>query len=262
MNRNKGHAGWLVIFSTELRKLWLGWLGLALVLGFSIILSLFTILLSIDPEINVLSQRSMVELSLQATILIGIIAVVLLGADSVSGERDQRSLESLMLTPIPRAHIAVGKLTAILTIWFGMIPIAIPYLVLFAKGTDLVLEALLLLIVTGTLLVILCASISVLISSLVRTNIVSFIITFVVILLLAAPTQLPASVQKLSSAYWFIVSNPITAIVMYQGGIIGGEPWVSGLSLLISPVALILLMAAFGPKLLNTRLPLEGGVRR
>lgn len=262
MNRNENQSGWFVIFVTELQRLWLGWRGLVLLFGFSVILSLFTVLLSIDPEINVLSQRSMIELSLQATVFIGITAVVLLGADSVSGERDQRSLESLMLTPIPRSHIAIGKLLAILTIWVGMVPIATPYIVLFAKGTDLVLEALLLLIVTGSLLVILCASISVLVSSLVQTNLVSFVVTYMVILLLATPTQLPVSVQKLPSVNWFIVSNPISAIAMFQGDVIGGDPWIEGLELIVSPVLLLLLLAVFGPKFLNSRISLQGGLRQ
>ena len=141
MNRNERQSGYFVIFSTELQRLWLGWRGPLLFLVFSIFLSIFTVLLSVDPEINVLSQRIMIELGLQATILVGITTVVLLGANSISGERDQQSLESLMLTPIPRAHIAIGKLLAIFTIWLGMIPIAIPYIMLFAKGSDLVIVA-------------------------------------------------------------------------------------------------------------------------
>jgi ABC-2 type transport system permease protein len=259
VNQDELQDGWFIIFSTEFHRIWLGWRGLALLLGFSIILSLFTVLLSLDPEINVLSQRTMVELSLQATILTGIIAVVLLGADSVSGERDQRSMESLMLTPIPRSHIATGKLMAILTLWVGMVPIAIPYLVLFAKGTDLILEALLLLIATGSLIVTICASISVLVSSLVRSNLVSFIIIFVVILLLAAPTQLPGSIQKLPSVYWFVLSNPVTAISLYQGKVLGGEPWIDNLVLLISPIFVLLLFTHFGPRFLNSWISLEGG---
>ena len=79
--------------------------------------------------------------------------------------------------------------------------------------------------------------------------------------MLAAPTQLPGSIQKLPSVNWFIVSNPTTAISMYQADILGGDSWVNGLGLLISPIVLITLMAVFGPKFLDSRLSLQGGVR-
>ena len=72
-------------------------------------LSVFTLLLSLDPEINVLSQRGLINLTLQTSVLLGIVAAVLLGANSFSGERDQRSLESLLLTPVSRGQIAIAS---------------------------------------------------------------------------------------------------------------------------------------------------------
>ena len=196
MNNNETRQpGWQVVMTTELRRLWLGWRGPLLLFAFALFLSIYMVLLAFDPEINVLSQRKMINLTIQATVLVGIVVVLLLGADSFSGERDQRSLENLLLTPVPRRQLVIGKLLAILSLWLGMVPLAIPYVTLVAKGTDVGLASVMALIVPGTLLVALSAGIGVFVSSLSPTNLVSFAVSFMVMLLLTAPTQLPGSVQ-------------------------------------------------------------------
>jgi ABC-2 type transport system permease protein len=248
-----------VILSTEIRRQWLGWQGPLLLLAFSLILSIYTVLLALDPEMNVLSPRKMTNQTLQMTILLGIIVVLLLAANAISGERDQHSLESLLLTPLPRGQIALGKLLATLSMWLGMIPIAIPYLLLVAKGTGVATQAVLLLILSGSLLVGLCAGIGILASALAPSNLVSFSTSFAMILLLAAPTQLPGSVQKLPLVHWFIVSNPITAIAEYQTSVLDGAVWTQEVGLLIFPLVILLLITVFGPGFLNHRLSLLGG---
>jgi ABC-2 type transport system permease protein len=193
-------------------------------------------------------------------VLVGIVAVLLLGADSFSGERDQRSLESLLLTPVPRSQLVIGKLLAICSLWLGMLPIAIPYVMLVASGTNVALASVLLLIIPGTMLVWMSAAVGVLVSGLAPTNLVSFAAGFVIVLLLAAPTQLPGSVQELPGVHWFIVANPMTAVSSYQTAVIlDGETWTASLANLLSPLVALILVAGLGPRFLNKRLSLPGG---
>lgn len=262
MNKTTPKPGWQVVLSQELRHLWLGWRGPLLLFAFSLFLSGYILLLAIDPEVNVLSHLRMINLAIQASVMIGILAVVLLGANSFSGERDQRSLESLLLTPVPRDHLILGKLLAIQSLWLGMLPIAIPYILLLAKGTDRGLAGVMLLMIPGTLLVFLSATIGVLVSSVSPTNLVSFAAGFVIVLLLAAPTQLPGGVQDLPAINWFIRANPITAVANYQTAvIIDGEAWTAGLGQLLSPIIALALVAGLGPRFLDKRLSLEGGFK-
>ena len=259
MKSKRSQPGWRVVMSTEVRRLWIGWRGSLLLLVFTIFLSVYIVLLAVNPEINVLSQRKLITFTIQATVLVGIVVVLLLSADSFSGERDQRSLEHLLLTPVRRAQLVIGKLLAILSLWLGMLPLAVPYVILVANGTDVVLPSVLLLLIPGTMLVILAAGIGVFISSLSPTNMVSFAVAFVVVLVLAAPTQLPGTVQDLPAVRWFVLMNPVTAVANYQSAIIDGEPWTSGLSLLLSPLVALALVIGLGPRYLNTRLTLQGG---
>jgi ABC-2 type transport system permease protein len=260
--KGEKQPGWQVVLSTELRRLWLGWRGPLLLLAFSIFLSVYIVLLTLDPEINVLSQRKMIDQTIQATVLVGIIAVLLPGADTFSGERDHRTLESLLLTPVPRGQLVIGKLLAIFSLWLGMIPVAIPYIALVARGTDVVLESLMLLIIPGTFIVWLSAGVGVLVSGLSPTNLVSFTASFMVMLLLATPTQLPGSVKNMPFMHWFIVIDPITAVASYQSAVIGGEIWTKGLGLLLSPVIALVLAVGLGPRFLNSRLSLQGGTNQ
>ena len=165
-----------------------------------------------------------------------------------------------LLTPVPRGQFVIGKLLAILSLWLGMIPIAMPYLVLVARGTDVMLTSVMLLIIPGTLLVCLSASLGVFISGLSPTNLVSFGVGFVVILLLAAPLQLPGSVKDLPFVHWFMVVNPITAVTSYQSAVIDGQAWTNELGLLLAPVIALLLTVGLGTRFLNGRLSLQGGI--
>lgn len=259
MNQDTQQAGWQVVLSTELRRLWLGWRGPLLLLVFSLFLSIYVVILAADPEINVLSQQTMINQTIQVTVLVGIVAVLLLGADSFSGERDQRTLESLLLTPVARGQLVIGKLLAIHTLWLGMIPIAIPYIAIVAKGTGTAGSAIMLLLIPGTLLVALSAGIGVFVSGFAPTNLVSFAVSFLIVLLLAAPTQLPGSVKDLPFVHWFIVSNPITAVASYQSGVLDGGTWTEGIGLLLPPIIALALVVGLGQRILNRRLSLDGG---
>lgn len=261
MNKTTNQLSWPIVLKTELRRIWTGWRGPLLLFVFSLFLSIYIFLLALDPEVNVLSQRKMIELSVQVSILIGIVSVLTLGADSFSGERDQRTLESLLLTSAPRSQLVIGKLLAILSIWLGMLPIAIPYVALVANGTDVVLATIFMLLIPGTLLVCLSAGVGVIVSALSPTNLISFAISFLIMLPLAATTQLPGSVQDLPAVHWFIVSNPITATTTYLSAVVDGELWTNGLTLLLSPLLILLLVVILGPRYLNRRLSLPGGFK-
>lgn len=262
MNQERAVAGWRVVLSLEARRLWLGWRGPALLLAFSVLLSAYVLMLSSDPEINVLSQRTMIAQVVRAAMLVGIVVVLLLGADSFSGERDQRTLEGLLLTPVPIRQLVVGKLLAIVTVWIGIAVLAAPYVVVVARGSEVVILSLATLAVPGTLLVLLSASLGVLISGLSRTNIVSLATSIVAVLFLAAPTQLPGSVKDIAFVHWLAMVDPISAAADYQTAVIEGQAWTSGLELLIGPVVALIVVMGLGTVFLDRRLALDGGIRR
>jgi ABC-2 type transport system permease protein len=257
----RAQPGWQVVLAAELRRIWLGWWGPLLLLVFSIFLSVYIVILAADPEMNVLSQRMMINQTVQIAEWVGVIVVLVLGADTFSGERDRGSLESLLLTPVPRGQLVIGKLLALVSLWLGMIPIALPYVALVAKGTGVEMASLVLLVTGGTLLVGLSAATGVLASGLAPTNLVSFASAVGVMLALLAPALLPASARDFPIVHWLFVSSPVTAVDRYQSAIVDGEAWTNGVGMLLSPVIALALAFGLGPRLLDRRLSLQGGLR-
>lgn len=50
------------------------------------------------------------NLTLQVAVAVGALLALLVAADAVSGERERGTLESLLLTPVARGELVLGKL--------------------------------------------------------------------------------------------------------------------------------------------------------
>ena len=109
----------VVVAGQELRDLWLGGRGLVLSFAFSLLLSVISYLVATNRALNFLEQRESVNLTLQVAIAVGALLALLTAADAVSGERERGTLESLLVTPVSRLEIALGKLLAALSLWVG-----------------------------------------------------------------------------------------------------------------------------------------------
>ena len=67
-----------------------------------------------NQALNFLEQREAVNLTLQVAVAVGALLALLAAADAISGERERGTLESLLLTPVPRRQLVAGKLLAAL----------------------------------------------------------------------------------------------------------------------------------------------------
>src|SRR5882672_2534656 len=119
--------GWAVVLEQELRDLWLGGRGLLLSFAFSVLLSVIAYLVATNRALNFLEHRETVNLLLQVVIAVGALLTLLAAADTISGERERGTLESLLLTPVSRLGITVGKLLGALSLWAVAFVVAIPY---------------------------------------------------------------------------------------------------------------------------------------
>ena len=105
----EGGAGWLVIAGQELRDIWLSARGPTILIGTSLLLSLLTYLAASNEELNIIDQRDTVNLVAQITMALAVGVSLLFTADCLSGERERETLEGLLVTPVPRRQIALGK---------------------------------------------------------------------------------------------------------------------------------------------------------
>src|ERR671936_2583847 len=168
--RRRGVPGWSVVGEQELRDLWLGGRGLLLGLAFSALLSIIAYLTATNQALNFLEQRESVNLTLQVAIAVGSLLALLAAADAISGERERSTLESLLLAPVSRLEITVGKLLAALSLWLAAFVITVPYVWFLGRGIGLVGDTLVAGILVGTLLALFLASLGIVISVFSSSN--------------------------------------------------------------------------------------------
>jgi ABC-2 type transport system permease protein len=251
-----GDAGWQIIAAREIRDLWVGGRGPWLLLGFSILLSAITYLTATNQVLNFLEQREAVNLTLQVALAVGVLVTLVISADAISGERERGTWEALLLAPISRRQIVVGKLAAALSMWVAAFVVSIPYVWVLGHGVSVLGSALLLGLLVGTLVATAVAALGLLISALSNTNKVSLSVSLLLLFALFAPTQLPSG----PPSGWFgaalVRANPIGAALHYISAVlVNGDSWHSGLSYLLAPLLTLVLAGGAvilaGPRLVR-----------
>jgi ABC-2 type transport system permease protein len=226
-----------VVAEQQLRDLWVGGRGLVLAFAFSVLMSVIAYLVATNHALNFLEHRETVNLALQVAIAVGALLALLAAADTVSGERERGTLETLLLTPVSRLEIAGGKLLAALSLWLAAFVVSVPYVWFLGRGVGLVGDALGAGVVVGTLLALFLASLGLVISVFAASNRVSLSLSLLVLLALFVPTQLPTGATQGWAGDLLLRLNPLTAGEHYVGKIVtDGHPWSQDVSWLISPL--------------------------
>src|SRR5688572_30726040 len=228
---------WRTVAGQELRDLWLGGRGLLLLLAFSVLISVITYLGATSEGINFLEKRETVNLTLQVAVIFGALLALLVAADSISGERERGTLESLLLTPVPRRHLASGKLLAALSLWFAALIVAVPYVWFLGRDVGAVDEALAAGLLVGTLVAVSLTAFGIIVSVLAGTNRLSLSVSLFVLLALFAPTLLPAGAKQGWAGELLLRVNPMTAAEHYMRNVVINQyEWTKELSWLTSPI--------------------------
>lgn len=247
---------WAVVARQELRDLWLGGRGVPLLLAFSVLISVVTYLSGTNQTLNFLERREALNLTLQLAVAVGALLALVVAADAISGERERGTLEALLLTPVSRSHLLLGKLLAALSLWFAALVVTVPYVWFLGRGVGAVDEALLAGLGVGTLLALGLASLGTIISSFAASNRLSLSVSLFVLFALYAPTQFPTGAKQGFVGDFLQRVNPLTAGEHYIGKIvIDGHSWTQDASWLFSPVVAAVLFSviavAIAPRMLR-----------
>jgi ABC-2 type transport system permease protein len=220
----------------ESRDLWFTGRALVLLFAYSILLSAMTYLAATNQVLNFLEQREAVNLVLQVAVAVGVLVTLVVSADAISGERERGTLEHLLLTPVSRRSIVVGKLIAALSLWCGAFLASLPYVWVLGRGVSVVGQAVLLGLLVGTLLAVALAALGLLISALSGSNKVSVSVSLFLLLALFAPTQLPTGLPTGWVGTALERINPVGAAMHYIAALlVNGHGWTRDLSYLVSP---------------------------
>jgi len=235
----RARPGWWLMFSREMADLWMGGKALNLVLVFSILLGLVAFVLATNSELSLIPPKEMVfemvRLSLAAS---GFICLII-GADSLSGERERATLEGLLLTPASRRQLVIGKFLAAVSPWPAALAISLPYWVLLAQGDEAFAQAALWGSLLGTLVIPALAAIGMLVSYWSNTNRTSMFVSLGIYLVILVPTQLPGSAQAGSIGQLLKKVSPMEATYHFLEKIIVNNRTVNELTaFLFAPIVL------------------------
>jgi ABC-2 type transport system permease protein len=260
-----------VIFSRELTDLWIGGKALHLILIYSILMGLYAYLLATNTELKLMPLKEMISETIKAAIAISLFICLIIGADSVSGERERATLEGLLLTPASRRQIILGKFLAALSPWPVALAFAVPYLKVVSQGDAAFGQAVLWGALSGTLLAPTLAGVGMLVSIWSNTNKNSMLASIGLYILLLLPTDLvagPAKIQR-SPEQWLRADlldwlNPMAATSRFLSNIlVRNQPPEQLWSWFTMPVlfALAVLVLLFLPASVGLRLEAEPATR-
>jgi ABC-2 type transport system permease protein len=236
-----GRPAWWVVLRRELAELWVGGRALNLLLLFAILMSGTAFLLATNSELSLTPPRLMMVVALQATTSFGLFIGLIVGAESISGERERATLEALLLTPADRRQIVLGKYLAAISPWPAALLVALPYVIVLAQR-DVALDlALMWSAALGTLLVFTFTGIGMVVSILSGSSRTSLFVGLLVYLLTLLPAQLPGEFASTAVGALVRAVDPLESVRQFLTAYL-----VDGYALDEARVLLIAPTVAFG----------------
>src|SRR6476659_8528036 len=202
---------WWLVFRREFIDLWTGGRVLLLLILFSLVMSVTSVLRILESQLSLIPPVEMVFLTILSSITFGLFVGLVIAADSFSGERERATLEPLLLTPARPRQIVLGKFLAALSPWPITLLISVPYVLVLGQGADVIVEGLLLGALLGGLLNIAFTGLAMVVSIWSKSNRVSLFASLLVYLIFLIPTQFPGNAQKGDLGYLVQQLNPLQA---------------------------------------------------
>jgi ABC-2 type transport system permease protein len=250
-----------VVSRQELRDLWLSGRGLPLVVAYAVMLSVTSYLVASNRALNFLEQREAVSLTVQVAVAIAALLVLVAAADSISGERERGTLETLLLTPTHRSALVIGKAVAAMSLWLASYVVSVPYIWYLARGTHVLSKALLAGAGVGFVLALFLCGLGLTVSAVASSSRVSLSVSLFILLAVFFPTQLPTSAQN----GWFgdvlLRVDPITAGLHYLSKlVVNAHTPGEDIGWLVGPLALSVVTCMSG-LVIGSRMKLRAGDR-
>jgi ABC-2 type transport system permease protein len=202
-------SAWWLMFIRELSELWIGGKALYLILAYSVFLGFQAYSQVKAGESDMIPPKEMVFATLQVVFYTGGLIGLIIGADSISGERERGTLEALLLTPVSRRQLILGKFLAGLSPWPIALLIATPFLKVLSQGDPIFGQSLYWGGLVGTLLAIGFTGLGMLVSFWSNSNKVSFFVSLGIYLIVLLPTTWPGRAVRGAVAKFFQRMNPL-----------------------------------------------------
>ncbi len=213
-------ATWWLVFKRELGDLWVGGKALNFTLFYTVFLGGYAYWQSLDSAVSLVPPKEMVFELQKVAMMVAVFMGLIIGADSLSGERERSTLESLLHTPASRRQIVVGKFLAAASNWPVALIITVPYSYVLAQGDEVFGQAVMWAAIIGTVLVPAFTALGVFVSFWCANNKSSMFVSLSLYLIFLLPTQLQGRAQGGFMGLFFQALNPMTGTRHFLAGVL------------------------------------------
>lgn len=211
--------------------MWAGGRVLNFLALYGILMSITAYLLATNNQLNLLPLKQTVVVAVTSSITFGLFMGLVIGAESISGERERATLEPLLLAPSGHRQIVTGKFLAALSPWPAALILSVPYLVVLSQGDPVLWLALFWGAVMGSLLAIAFVGFGMLVSIWSDSSRTSLLVCLLVYAALLIPAQLPTEFLNSRSGVLVSAIDPLQSSsrlmtkVLVEGQTLG-EVWI------------------------------------
>jgi ABC-type transport system involved in multi-copper enzyme maturation permease subunit len=203
----------LLIARKEAGELVLSQRGLAWLTAMAVVLSVFGLLLVSNTELSLLDNAQVVYDMVATVTALGALLALIVGIDTIGGERERGSLVPLLLTPASRGEILLGKLGGVAIAWIAMLVLAIPYVWAIGSTGQNLVDAIVALLLLGTPVVLGFGFFGMALGATLSAVRGALIVGLIVLMLAASPLVIGASLRQSAIGQVFDAFNPFSAAV-------------------------------------------------
>ena len=199
--------------------------GIAWLLAMAAALSVFGLLLVGSTELSLLDNAQVVYDMTGIVTALGALLAVVVGNDSIAGERERGSLMPLLLTPISRAGLVTGKMGGLVIAWVLMFAIAVPYFWAVGSTGQYLINGMLWVALLGTPVVLSFGFLAMGLAARLDSSRSSLIATLITLLVSGSPLLLEPSLRQSAIGRMFDAINPFSgALNAFDSVIIDSQP--------------------------------------
>ena len=187
--------------------------GLTWLFAVALVLSVFGLLLVSNTELSLLDNAQVVYDMVGIVSALGALLALVVGIDTVAGERERGSLVPLLLTPASRDAILAGKLGGVAAAWAVMYLLALPYLWAVGSTGQNLWEGMLVLALLGSPVVLGFGFFGMGLGAQLATARTALLIGLMTVVVSASPLLLGPSLRQSTIGRVFDAINPFSAAV-------------------------------------------------
>ncbi len=201
----------VLIARKETGELLLSTRGLSWLLALAGVLSAFALLLIGNKELSLLDNATVVYDMAGIVTALGALLGLIVGIDAIAGERERASLVPLLVAPVSRAAILLGKLAAVVIAWAVMYALAVPYAWSVGSTGQNLGAGLASIALLGTPVVLAFGFFGLGLGARAASVRSALLTGLIALLLSATPVLLGPSLRQSAIGRWFDAVNPLSA---------------------------------------------------